>query len=78
MIVGITLRRQVDGYEDGLAMDAMNASGSWGVYIAALHYSIMTITSIGYGDISPQQSEESAGRRQRSQTLESCQLCKIN
>ena len=57
---------------------ALSKTGSWGVYIASLHYSIMTITSIGYGDISPQQSEESAGRRQRSQTLESCQLCKIN
>merc|ERR1719379_3228012 len=39
----------------------MSYEGSYlafNVYIAALHYAIMTITSIGYGDISPVQFQE--------------------
>jgi len=32
----------------------------WNVYLAGLHYAAMTITSIGFGDISPQQESEYA------------------
>merc|ERR1719440_299053 len=43
-----------------MSSDGDTYGDTYGVnlYIAALHYAIMTITSIGYGDITPVQFEE--------------------
>jgi len=46
-----------DGKPEGMSLSAERPA-AWNVYIAGCHYAAMTITSIGYGDIGPQQTSE--------------------
>jgi potassium voltage-gated channel Eag-related subfamily H protein 7 len=50
----------IDALAAGKGPDTLQFEHPLTIYLGALHYAAMTITSIGYGDIAPQQSSEYA------------------
>ena len=39
----------------------MNLNTNFQIYVAALYFAVMTLTSVGYGDITPQSESEYIG-----------------